>query len=378
VKRAILIVLDGVGAGAAPDAGAFGDPNEPSTLRHVWDAVEGFQAPLLAKLGFLSAGGIRDEELLAQGLPVPQADAAWGRLKPLSKGGKDSVTGHWEMMGALVAEPFPTYPQGFPIPLVKAFEDRIGTQTLGNRAASGTQIIQDLGPLHVDTGFPILYTSADSVFQIACHEDVVPIEKLYQWCRVAREICVLPNNVQRVIARPFLGSKEEGYTRTERRKDFPLPAPPNLVDRIGDVFGIGVVPELFAGRGFREVRRTQSNAEHSEMLWNALESDARFIFANFEDFDMLFGHRNDAPGFARCLETFDLEVVGPLLARLKPEDLLLLTADHGNDPTDASTDHSREFVPLALAGAGMRPFGDLDGFSHCGRLIAGHLGLNWA
>lgn len=281
-------------------------------------------------------------------------------------------------MGAVVAEPFPTYPQGFPIPLVKAFEDRIGTQTLGNRAASGTQIIQDLGPLHVDTGFPILYTSADSVFQIACHEETVPIEKLYQWCRVAREICVLPNNVQRVIARPFLGSKEEGYTRTERRKDFPLSAPPNLVDRVGDVFGIGVVPELFAGRGFREVRRTQSNAEHSDMLWQALESDARFIFANFEDFDMLFGHRNDAPGFARCLETFDLEVAGPLLARLSPEDLLLFTADHGNDPTDDSTDHSREYVPLALAGAGRGPFGDLDGFSHCGRMVAGHLGVSWA
>lgn len=368
MKRAILIVLDGVGAGEAPDAGEFGDHDHPSTLEHVWEAVGGFSAPNLASLGFLQAGGIR-------GLPTPAPSAAWGRLCPLSKGGKDSVTGHWEMMGVTVDEPFPTYPQGFPIALVKAFEKEIGTQTIGNRPASGTEIIKELGPLHLETGFPILYTSADSVFQLACHEDLVPVNKLYEWCRIARKLCVEPNNVQRVIARPFVGSAEDGFKRTERRKDFPLPAPPNLADEIGDVFGIGVVPELFAGRGFRDVRRTQSNREHAEMLKSALESDARLIFANFEDFDMLYGHRNDPPGFAGCLEAFDSEVLGPLLARLGPDDLLMLTADHGNDPTSASTDHSREYVPLAAKGLPPGPLGDLDGFAHCADWIRAHLGI---
>ena len=280
------------------------------------------------------------------------------------------------MMGVVVDEPFPTYPQGFPIPLIKLFEERIGTQTLGNRPASGTQIIQEIGSFHLETGFPIVYTSADSVFQIACHEDVVPVEQLYEYCRIAREICVPPNNVQRVIARPFNGNAKDGFVRTERRKDFPLEAPLNLVDRIGDVFGIGVVPELFAGRGFRPVRRTQSNAEHAQMLEEALASDARFIFANFEDFDMLYGHRNDPKGFAKCLESFDAEVLGPLLSRLKPDDLLILTADHGNDPTDASTDHSREYVPFVAVGGGMpnqENLGDLEGFSTCATWIARHL-----
>lgn len=391
MRRAILIVLDGVGAGHAPDAEEFGDPGQPSTLRHVWEAVDGFDAPNLSAMGFLEAGGIlegRNEDgrnppmAPIEGIPIddrPSTAAHWatsfGRLRPLSKGGKDSVTGHWEMMGVVVDEPFPTYPQGFPIPLIKQFEERIGTQTLGNRPASGTEIIAQIGPLHMDTGFPIVYTSADSVFQIACHESVVPVDKLYEYCLIAREICVKPNNVQRVIARPFIGDRQAGFTRTERRKDFPLAAPPNLIDKIGDVLGIGVVPELFAGRGFRPVRRTQSNLAHAEMLWQALASDARFIFANFEDFDMLFGHRNDPAGFARCLESFDRQVLAPLLGKLREDDLLILTADHGNDPTDESTDHSREYVPFAAIrpGKGRENLGDLEGFSTCGRWVAEHL-----
>jgi phosphopentomutase len=372
MRRAILIVLDGVGAGAAPDAEEFDDFESPSTLRHVWEAVGGFDAPNLASLGFLEAGGIPANAAAPEDL-----DSSFGRLMPLSKGGKDSVTGHWEMMGIVLDKPFPTYPQGFPIPLIKSFEERIGTQTLGNRPASGTKIIQELGQLHLDTGFPIVYTSADSVFQIACHEEVVPIETQYEYCLVARELCVAPDNVQRVIARPFLGDAQSGFTRTERRKDYPVPPPPNFVDQVGDVFGIGVVPELFGGRGFRPVRRTQSNKEHAAMLWEALESDARFIFANFEDFDMLYGHRNDLPGFAKCLEQFDGEVLEPLLARLKPDDLLILTADHGNDPTDASTDHSREYVPFVAvrpSSSGARlAAGDLEGFWHCRRWIEEHL-----
>lgn len=365
MKRAIVIVLDGVGAGEAPDAASFGDLDHPSTLQHVWDAAGGFDAPNLERLGYLAAGGIG---------AAPQG--RYGRLQELSQG-KDSVTGHWEMMGVVTEKAFPTYPEGFPIPLIKDFEDAIETQTLGNCAASGTEIINRLGEFHQETGFPIVYTSADSVFQIACHEDVVPIGKLYEYCQVARKLCVAPNNVQRVIARPFVG-KPGAYTRTERRKDFPWPAPPNLVDKIDDVFGIGVVPELFDGRGFRPVRRTQSNAEHEKMLWEALDSDARFIFANFEDFDMLYGHRNDPPGFAKCLEMFD-RTLGVLLGKLAPDDLLILTADHGNDPTTASTDHSREYVPVALSGTGMSPenLGDVVGMTAIGATVAKHLGVEW-
>lgn len=280
------------------------------------------------------------------------------------------------MLGAVTADPFPTYPDGFPIPLIKQFEREIGTQTIGNRPASGTQIIADLGELHVDTGFPIVYTSADSVFQIAAHEEVVPLETLYEWCAIARRLCQKPNHVQRVIARPFVG-KVGAFTRTENRKDFPLAAPQNLADVIGDVYGIGVVPELFGSRGFRTVKRTQNNAEHEEMLWRALDSDARFIFANFEDFDMLYGHRNDPAGFAGCLEKFD-GFLGRLMPRLGGGDLVILTADHGNDPTTPSTDHSREYVPVALLGdvAG-RELGDVKGMTAVAATVADWLGVEW-
>jgi phosphopentomutase len=361
-KRAVVIVLDGCGAGAAPDAAEFGDPGGPSTVRHVWEAVGGFSAPHLSRVGFLAACG------------VGEPSGRFGRLRPLGMG-KDSVTGHWEMMGAVVERPFPTYPDGFPIPLVKAFEKAIGRQTIGNKAASGTAIIAELGPLHQETGMPIVYTSADSVFQIACHEDVVPVAELYKMCEVARGLLVAPDDVQRVIARPFAG-EPGAYVRTERRRDFPLPPPQNFVDNVGDVFGVGVVPELFSGRGFRDLRRTQSNKEHTAMLWEALESDARFVFANYEDFDMLYGHRNDVEGFAKCLEEFDV-VVGELLSRLRDGDLLVFTADHGNDPTDASTDHSREFVPVAIVGAGAAALGDRDGFSCVGASVAAWLGVPW-
>ena len=356
MRRAIVIVLDGCGAGAAPDAAAFNDPDGPSTLRHVWDAVGGFDAPTLGSLGFLAAGGID--------VPATNPRAGWGRLMPLSKGGKDSVTGHWEMMGIVMDTPFPTYPNGFPPEVIGEFERRIGRGVLGNRPASGTAIIAELGTEHVATGKPIVYTSADSVFQIAAHESVVPIEQLYEWCRIAREMLAPPHGVQRVIARPFEG-EAGAFRRTERRRDFAISPPPNAVDRIGDVDGIGVVPELFASGGFRPRTRTQSNAEHEVALLDALAGHARFIFANFEDFDMLYGHRNDPDGFAKCLEDFD-GYVAELLSRLGSEDLLILTADHGNDPTDASTDHSREYVPYVEYGGNTGPLGDFRGFSHVG------------
>lgn len=373
MKRAIVIVMDGCGAGEAPDAAAFGDRDHPATIRHIWERVGPLHTPNLQKCGFVAACGIDAQPDLNRA----KFGVRYGRLRELSMG-KDSVTGHWEMMGIVTEVAFPTYPAGFPSDLVAVFEQRIGCGVLGNKAASGTEIITELGPEHLATGKPILYTSADSVFQVACHEGVVPIERLYEICRIGRQLCVAPNNVERVIARPFEGDASTGFKRTGRRKDFPLEPPPNLVDKVGDVYGIGPVPDLFGGRGFRPLPRTQNNAEHELALWRAMESGARFIFANFEDFDMLYGHRNDPVGFAAALVRFD-ETVGELLSRMTTDDLLVLTADHGNDPTTPSTDHSREYVPACVIGAGIDSahFCDTDGLGAIGATAAMHLGIKW-
>lgn len=356
-RRVVLVVLDGCGAGAAPDSLRFGDSAKVATINNVWNHVGGFAVPNLEKIGFLAACGIGERM------------GAAGRLRPLAEG-KDSVTGHWEMMGVTVEVAFPTYPNGFPLNLVGEFERRIGRKVLGNCVASGTAIIEELGEQHVRSGSPILYTSADSVFQVACHENVVPIEHLYEWCRIGREICITPDNIQRVIARPFAGEVGSFY-RTERRKDFPVTPPANLVDviaaKIGPILGVGVVPELFDGRGFLPTKRTQNNPGHWVALKAAMAEDHRFIFANFEDFDMLYGHRSDPVGFARCLEEFDV-FLGELLGMLGSDDLLILTADHGNDPTDESTDHTREYVPLAVV-RGNGWIGDLDGLGYVGDLV---------
>ncbi len=370
--RATVVVLDGCGAGEAPDAADFADLDSPHTLAHVWDSAGGIDAPNLAAVGFLASvpAAVRPGR---NGFHVE-----FGRLKPLSKGGKDSVTGHWEMMGIVMDRPFPTYPGGFPAELIETFEARIGRSCIGNKPASGTAIIAELGARHMESGHPIVYTSADSVFQIACHEDVVPIQVLYEFCEVAREICRPPHDVQRVIARPFVGDGQSGFQRTERRRDYPLPPPENLVDSVGNVLGIGVVPELFSHRGFRPLARTQSNAQHALALEEAWLSDARFIFANFEDFDMLYGHRNDPVGFRRCLEEFDVWL-GQWLSAMSERDLLILTSDHGNDPTTPSTDHSREYVPLCAVtrGGGTKDLGDIEGFAEVGRRVARHLEMGW-
>ena len=371
-ERVIVLVLDGCGAGAAPDAADFNDfaENEGHTLANVWKSAGPIDAPNLISLGYFSGAGVGNEP----------SKGAYGRLREVGIG-KDTVTGHWEMMGIHVAEAFPTYPDGFPIRLIKEFERAIGIQTIGNEAASGTEIIARLGPTHVETGCPIVYTSADSVFQIACHEEVVAIERLYEICLIARRMLVPPNGVGRVIARPFRGSSATGFVRTERRKDFPLEPPRNLIDSIaeltGPVFGIGVIPEVFAHRGFREVRRTQDNEEHFSMLKKAFASDARFIWANFEDFDMLYGHRNDPEGFARALEAFD-GYLGETMKFLRDDDLLIVTADHGNDPTTPSTDHTREYVPVSLWHRGIAapvPLGDQEGLWCVGATVARALGV---
>ncbi len=369
MKRAIVIVLDGCGAGSTPDYSLFHDRETDNTLLNVWNTAGGINAPNLISLGFFGGAGVT-------ATPGRDGfDVQYGRLLPQSMG-KDSVTGHWEMMGIVTAKAFPTYPSGFPAGLVAEFEARIGRKVVGNRAASGTAIIAELGEEHIRTGSPILYTSADSVFQIACHEKVVPIEQLYDFCRIAREVCIEPNNVQRVIARPFDGEASTGFHRTEKRKDFPVIPIHNLLDEIGNVFGIGVVPELFDSRGFRPVKRTQSNEEHTKMLQVALVSDARFIFANFEDTDMLFGHRNDPIGFAKCLEQFDI-VLGNVLNQMTEDDLLILTADHGNDPTSPSTDHSREYSPLSAASKGATAVEVANGkhLGYVGELVAQWLGV---
>lgn len=379
LQRVLVIVMDGCGAGTAPDAELFGDVGENAgdTLVHLARKVGGLRIPTLRSLGlgnFLALPGA---------LPVEHPRGSYGRLTERSLGGKDTVTGHWEMMGIVTTSPFPTYPQGFPPEVIEPFCAAIGSPVLGNCAASGTEILKRLGPEHQATGHPIVYTSADSVFQIACHEAVVPIERLYELCRIARGLLKGEHSVQRVIARPFEGTAEGGYRRTERRKDFPLSPPENVIDRLAaagvKVGGIGVVPELFDGRGFSFARRTQSNEDHYQATLEALtdRSDLGFLFVNFEDFDMLYGHRNDCPGFAAALETFD-GYLGEILNRLGPQDLLIVTADHGNDPTTPSTDHSREYAPLLLfcpSLAGGRDYGIRETFADIGATLAEVFGV---
>ena len=341
-KRVFVIVIDSLGVGPMPDSEKFGDVGV-DTLGHIAEHMEHFQIPNLVRLGLANLHPLKGIAALER------PEGYYGKLRETSNG-KDTMTGHWEMMGVTVAKPFPTYPKGFPPEIIDEFKRRIGRDILGNYPASGTKIIDDLGPEHMRTGRPIVYTSADSVFQIACHEEIVPIEELYHFCRVAREICTGEHGVQRVIARPFEGPPGS-FRRTERRKDFPLTPPENMIDHLAaagiKVAGIGVVPEVFDGRGFAWKKRTQSNEEHYQATLEAMETDCRFIFTNFEDFDMRYGHRQDAPGFARALETFD-GYLKEIMSRMGPQDLIMLTADHGNDPTSPSTDHAREYAPILL------------------------------
>lgn len=376
-KRVFCIVLDGCGAGAAPDAESFGDDlaHPGNTLVNVAKACGGLKISNLRRLGL---GNLLE---LEGGAPVDHPEGYFARLQEASLGGKDTVTGHWEMMGIVVPTRFPTYPNGFPVEVVSEFEQAIGRKTLGNRAASGTVIIDELGEEHVRTGSPILYTSADSVFQIACHEEVVPIDELYRICEKARELLHGEHALQRVIARPFEG-KPGAFRRTERRKDFPLVPPENVLDLLTEagVFtaGIGVIPEVFGGRGFSYSNRTQTNEEHYEATLEMMsQHDSGFFFINFEDFDMLYGHRLDPAGFGRALETFD-GYLEKLLGSMKPSDLLLLTADHGNDPTIPSTDHTREYAPLLMYSSsfeGGRSLGDRPTYADLGQTVLAALGV---
>ena len=365
--RVFLIVLDGVGMGELPDADRYGDRGS-NTLLHVAEATGGLRLPRLERLGLgrlLDLPGVR-----ALNDPV----GARARLAERSAG-KDSTTGHWELAGVVLDRPFPTYPQGFPVELLDRWSERVGRGWIGNVAASGTEIIARLGEQHQSTGRLIVYTSADSVFQVAAHEQTVPIEELYAACRAAREMLTGEHAVGRVIARPFLGTPGS-YSRTPRRRDFSLEPPePTLLDRLAEarkpVVTIGKV-------GVTEAMHTAGNQEGQELLSSqARRSGEGLVFANLVDFDQSYGHRNDPRGFARALESFD-QSLGELLGRLRDDEVCMVTADHGNDPTTPSTDHSREYVPLLVAGARVRPGVDLgtrDTFADVGCTIADILGV---
>jgi phosphopentomutase len=348
--RVFLIVLDGVGIGALPDAADYGDAGS-HTLRHVAEATGGLHVPTLERLGL----GRIDDLPGVRALMDPRG--AYGRMAEQSRG-KDSTTGHWEMAGLVLDRAFPTYPRGFPLPLLQRFAEQTGRGWLGNVAASGTEIIARLGEEHQRTGKLIVYTSADSVFQIAAHEQTVPLEELYEACRRARALLTGEHAVGRVIARPFAGTPG-AYTRTGNRRDFSLEPPaPTLLDRMVEraqpVITVGKVNELFAGRGVTEAFHTRTNAEGETVLCDLVRrSGEGLVFANLVDFDQLYGHRNDPAGFGRALEQFDGRAA-ELIGHLRSDEMCLITADHGNDPTTGSTDHAREYVPLLVTGPRVR------------------------
>jgi len=372
-RRVIFVMLDSVGIGEAPDSAAFGDAGA-DTLGHIAETV-GLELPNLQRLGL---GNIRP----LAGLPAVEAPrGAFGRLAEVSQG-KDTATGHWEFCGLVTETGFRTFPDGFPPEIVDAFVARTGVSgILGNKPASGTVILEELGREHVATGKPIVYTSADPVFQIAAHEDVVPLETLYRWCEIAYDI-VVPAGQSRVIARPFVGTWPT-YERTYNRRDFACPPPkPTLLDRLLEagvaVTGVGKIGNIFAEQGVSESLHTHGN-EHGMEVTIACARSARsgLIFTNLVDFDALYGHRRNPQGYADCLALFDRQLPA-LLDAMREDDLLILSADHGNDPTWPGTDHTRELVPLLVAGPRVRPGVDLGvrgSFADVGQTIASYLGI---
>jgi phosphopentomutase len=339
----IWIVLDSVGIGELPDASDYGDVGR-DTLGHIARSRP-LKLPNLVRIGL---GNIKT---LAHLPPPAKPEGSYGKGITVSPG-KDTTTGHWEMAGIWLDRTFPVYPHGFPKELIVEFERQIGRRTLGNKPASGTEIIKELGEEHVRTGFPIVYTSGDSVFQIAAHEDVIPIAQLYRMCEIARKLLDGPNRVGRVIARPFTGTAGN-FKRTERRHDYAVEPPrPMLLDVLAErkvpVFGVGKIHDIYNGRGVENYVTTKNNADGMAKVSEAMSRQANgLIFANLVDFDMLYGHRKDVEGFARSLEEFDA-LLGPLLATMRRSDLLIITADHGcdPDPMNPTTDHSREYVPI--------------------------------
>jgi phosphopentomutase len=355
MKRVIIIVMDSVGIGELPDAGAYGDTGS-NTLGNIAANIKGFTLPNMERLGLGCIRGI-------SGIRAAASPAGcFGKMAERSAG-KDTTTGHWELAGITLDKPFPVYPHGFPEDLMRRFENAVGTKTLGNYPASGTEIIKVLGKQHMETGYPIVYTSADSVFQIAAHEEVIPIERLYDICRTARELLTGEHAVGRVIARPFTG-RDGNFTRTANRRDFSLKPPEKtMLDYVKDagmkVKAVGKIEDIFAGQGITEAVHINGNMDGVDKTLDYMrQSFDGLIFTNLVDFDMQFGHRNDVEGYAGALSEFDSRVP-EIIAAMDENDILVITADHGCDPTTQSTDHSREYVPLLVYGKRLKKGVDL-------------------
>jgi len=350
MKRVIILVMDSVGMGELPDAHKYGDEGS-NTLGNIAEAVQGFELPNLRQIGLGNINGIKGI------VKIDNPYGCFGRMAEKSPG-KDTTTGHWEIAGIILDRPFPVYPDGFPDELINKFEKAVNTKVIGNIAASGTEIIKKLGRQHVKTGYPIVYTSADSVFQIAAHEDVIPVEKLYEMCRTARELLNGKHAVGRVIARPFTGS-DGSFVRTDRRHDFSLkPVSKTVLDTAVDnklkVKTVGKILDIFSGQGITDSVYTHGNMDGVDKTLEYMKEDFEgIIFTNLVDFDMLYGHRNDIKGYAKALQEFDARIP-QILNALKEYDMLIITADHGCDPTTGSTDHSREYVPLLVYGKQIR------------------------
>jgi phosphopentomutase len=378
-RKILCIVIDGVGIGELPDAALYGDAGA-NTLCRTAERTGGLALPVMGKLGLGNIAAI-------SGVPaVDRAEGCYGKMREVSKG-KDSTTGHWELSGIVVTKDFPYYPKGFPDAIIKKFCTAVGIPgVLGNCVASGTHIIQEFGDQHVRSGQPIVYTSADSVFQIAAHEEIIPLERLYDMCRTAREEVLIGDDaVGRVIARPFLGSNGI-YTRTPNRRDFSL-VPPGITvfdllyrDHVPTI-AIGKIDDLFAGRSLSETHHTKSNEEGiEEIIRCAKEIPTGFVMANLVDFDMLYGHRQDPDGMKRALEYFDAQLPR-ILDAIGGDDILLITADHGNDPTDQSTDHTREYVPLLTytkRGTRNADLGTRGSFADIGKTVGEFFGCDTA
>jgi phosphopentomutase len=375
INRFIVIVLDSVGIGEAPDAAGFGDVGS-HTLGNIARVVGGLKMPHLEAMGLANIAIL--EGIMPQAAPT----AAYGKMAEVSPG-KDTTTGHWELMGLHLKKPFPLYPDGFPPEVMDRFEVESGRGWLGNYPASGTVIIDELGQEHLRTGKVIVYTSGDSVFQIAAHEEIIPVEELYRICRVAREILRGEHEVSRIIARPFVGAPGH-FTRTPNRHDFSvLPPEPTLLDSIKEaglmVYAVGKIEDIFAGQGITEAVHTQDNLDGISKTIDAICNRPKqgLIFTNLVDFDAKFGHRNNPAGYANALAEFD-QHLPEILAALADDDILVITADHGNDPTTPSTDHSREYVPILISGAAVRAgvnIGVRQTFADLAATIADSLGV---
>ncbi|SHH46119.1 phosphopentomutase [Clostridium collagenovorans DSM 3089] len=345
-KRAILIVLDSVGVGELPDAVAYGDTGS-NTLGNISKKLGGINLPNMQKIGLGNINGI--EGIIKESNPT----GAFGKSSELSKG-KDTITGHWEIAGVVLKEPLNTYPNGFPKEIMDEFESKIGTKTLGNTVASGTEIIKELGEEHEKTGYPIIYTSADSVFQIAAHEEIIPLERLYEMCEIAREMLVGDKTVGRVIARPFIG-KPGNYTRTANRHDYALDAPgKTMLEYIKEdgknVMAVGKIEDIYNKKGVTDSVHINGNMDGVDKTLDFMkENKEGLVFTNLVDFDMKFGHRNDPEGYGKALEEFDARVP-EIISNMNEDDVLIITADHGCDPTTESTDHSREYIPVLVYG----------------------------